>query len=86
MLDEDHSFFHDFPEWKNITHLLMRSDESFVLLTKKYNELDRRIRHLELSNSPINDDEMHLMKQNRLQLKDKLYQIIRQYKNKQELV
>jgi uncharacterized protein YdcH (DUF465 family) len=40
---------------------------------QKYHELDYTIRELEVSGSPIDDDNMHNLKVERMELKDTLY-------------
>ena len=76
MLGENHSLQNDFPEHKDRIAHLVNSDEGFANDTKKYNELDKEIRVLELADSPIDDDAMHQMKHDRAVLKDLLYQRI----------
>lgn len=73
MLGEDHSLVSDFPELEQDIKALTASDAAFAEENKKYTNLDRSIRKLELNNSPIDDDEMHKMKQERAFLKDALY-------------
>jgi uncharacterized protein YdcH (DUF465 family) len=41
---------------------------------KEYDALDKDIRKLELRDSPISDEELHIMKHNRSEMKDALYQ------------
>lgn len=74
MLGEDHSLLHEFPEHKSLIEQLTSNDESFAKDTKRYNELDKEIRVLELADSPIDDEAMHQLKHDRAVLKDKLYQ------------
>ncbi len=74
MLGEDHSLLHEFPEHKERIEQLLGSDENFAKDTKRYNELDKEIRVLELADSPIDDDAMHQLKHDRAVLKDSLYQ------------
>ena len=74
MLGEDHSLVHEFPEYKDIIAKLAESDEVFAKDTKRYNDLDREIRVLELNDAPIDDDAMHKLKNERAELKDALYQ------------
>lgn len=74
MLGENHSLLNEFPEFKELINKLVSSDQSFAEETNQYDELDAKIRKLELANSPISDSEMHKMKHDRSKLKDLLYQ------------
>jgi uncharacterized protein YdcH (DUF465 family) len=76
MLGEKHRLLDDFPEFTAQIEHLTRADEKFAADNSAYNELDEKIRKLELGGSPIGDDEMHLLKQQRAALKDKLYQAL----------
>lgn len=74
MLGENHSLINEFPEFKALIAELFASDSRFANDTNKYNSLDEEIRTLELADSPITDEAMHLMKHQRSVLKDSLYQ------------
>ncbi|MEM6883523.1 MAG: YdcH family protein [Verrucomicrobiota bacterium] len=74
MLGEDHSLLNEFPEHKERIHQLVADDSNFAQDTKRYNELDKEIRVLELRDAPIDDAEMHQLKHDRAELKDSLYQ------------
>lgn len=74
MLGENHSLVNEFPEYQGIISSLMESDEIFAKDTKRYNDLDKEIRELELNGTPIDDDAMHQLKHERAELKDVLYQ------------
>ncbi|CAA0092264.1 Uncharacterised protein [BD1-7 clade bacterium] len=74
MLGEDHSLAHEFPEHLPAIKNLTQGDKGFAKQARHYDDLDREIRKLELNNSPIEDDAMHAMKQERAELKDVLYQ------------
>ena len=74
MLGESHSLLSDFPEHKARIEVLTNSDENFAKDTKRYDELDKEIRVLELADSPIDDEAMHQLKHDRAVLKDSLYQ------------
>jgi len=73
MLGEDHSLLSEFPEYKDTITALAKSDETFLDEMKQYDLLDKEIRKLELRDSPISDEEMHKMKQNRAAMKDELH-------------
>ena len=74
MLGEDHSLIHEFPECKDIIVKLTQSDDVYAKDSKRYNDLDKEIRELELNGAPIDDDAMHELKNERAELKDTLYQ------------
>lgn len=76
MLGEDHSLIIEFPELKEKIIALTKDNEQFAHDSKKYHELDKEIRELELANSPIEDGELHSLKHFRAELKDSLYQRI----------
>lgn len=76
MLGEDHSLIVDFPEYKDVIAQLIESDKQFADNAMRYHSLDKEIRELELSNAPIDDEDMHQLKHDRAVLKDKLYQLI----------
>ena len=44
--------------------------------SRQYAELDQEIEGLERRDAPIGDDQLHQMKQQRLQLKDDLYKTL----------
>ncbi|NOH95869.1 YdcH family protein [Vibrio sp. 99-70-13A1] len=73
MLNENHAFILDFPELKLDIVQLNHDDEAFKAALQKYHELDYDIRQLEISGSPIDDDNMHNLKVERMELKDKLH-------------
>ncbi|OCH23073.1 hypothetical protein A6E04_04000 [Aliivibrio logei] len=74
MLNENHAFILDFPELKLDIVQLNHADATFKADLQQYHELDYKIRQLEISGSPIDDDNMHALKLQRMELKDVLYQ------------
>jgi uncharacterized protein YdcH (DUF465 family) len=76
MLGEDHSILKEFPQHKQLILSLAKENLEFAELMREYNALDKDIRKLELRDSPISDEEMHLMKHNRAEMKDRLHQYI----------
>lgn len=73
MLGEKHSLVNEFPKLKERIAELVKSDTHFAKDTQEYNELDKEIRKLELAGTPISDQSIHEMKQERAELKDSLY-------------
>jgi uncharacterized protein YdcH (DUF465 family) len=76
MLGENHSLVNEFPGYKDIISRLVKSDKVFAKEAQRYNALDQEIRELELDGTPIDDDAMHQLKNERAALKDALYQRI----------
>ncbi|MCK6265060.1 YdcH family protein [Vibrio sp. ZSDE26] len=73
MLNENHAFILDFPELKLDIVQLNHDDLTFKAKLQKYHELDYDIRQLEISGSPIDDESMHNLKVQRMELKDTLH-------------
>lgn len=74
MLNENHAFILDFPDLKLDIVQLNHDDPTFKADLQKYHLLDYNIRELEVSGSPIDDENMHTLKLQRMELKDLLYQ------------
>ncbi|PMH44570.1 hypothetical protein BCU68_03465 [Vibrio sp. 10N.286.49.B3] len=73
MLNENHAFILDFPELKLDIVQLNHDDPIFKAELQRYHLLDFDIRQLEISGSPIDDDNMNALKLQRIELKDRLY-------------
>ncbi|WP_438465764.1 YdcH family protein [Marinomonas sp. PE14-40] len=78
MLGENHLLTTDFPEFTDTIKTLCEQDSQFQQENSRYTLLDKEIRELELSNTPISDDEMHKLKHDRSTLKDALYARLKQ--------
>ena len=76
MLGEDHSLTHEFPEHMEAIANLAINDRQFAKDAKRYDDLDKEIRELELDGAPIDDEAMHQLKHDRAMLKDSLYERI----------
>ncbi|MEL7448251.1 MAG: YdcH family protein [Pseudomonadota bacterium] len=76
MLGEDHSLTHEFPEHMEVIANLAINDRQFAKDAKRYDDLDKEIRELELDGAPIDDEAMHQLKHDRAMLKDSLYERI----------
>jgi len=72
----NHELHNEFPQYGDLIDELNKSDPKFQEYLKRYTALDQEIEGLELRDSPIGDDKLHRMKQQRLQLKDDLYQTL----------
>ncbi|RYU70510.1 DUF465 domain-containing protein [Aliivibrio finisterrensis] len=73
MLNENHAFILDFPELKLDIVQLNHDDPKFKADLQQYHQLDYDIRQLEISGSPIDDENMNTLKHQRMELKDILY-------------
>ncbi len=73
MLGEDHSLINEFPSYKEKIIALSSTNAEFGNDAKRYHELDKEIRTLELDNAPIGDEALHKLKQEHAILKDALY-------------
>ncbi|MCL9775300.1 YdcH family protein [Vibrio methylphosphonaticus] len=73
MLNENHAFILDFPELKLDIVQLNHDDPTFKADLQQYHQLDYDIRQLEISGSPIDDENMHILKVKRMALKDSLH-------------
>ncbi|MFL1453030.1 YdcH family protein [Marinobacter sp. DUT-3] len=71
-----HELHDEFPQYGELIDELNRNDPRFQEEFKRYAELDQEIEGLERRDAPIGDDKLHRMKQQRLQLKDDLYQTL----------
>ncbi|HET8800449.1 MAG TPA: DUF465 domain-containing protein [Marinobacter sp.] len=70
----NHELHNEFPQYSNLIDELKTNDLHFQDRMKQYSDLDQEIEGLELRDSPIGDDKLHRMKQQRAHLKDELYQ------------
>jgi uncharacterized protein YdcH (DUF465 family) len=77
MFGERHDLHHEFPEHAELIHRLLGSDQDFASLYKEYDDLDAEILDLEQRGEPVTDEVAEAMKYKRLQLKDKLYAILK---------
>ncbi|WP_076540926.1 YdcH family protein [Shewanella sp. UCD-KL21] len=73
MLGENHSLRNEFPDHIDTITSLIGSNEHFAEIMKKYDALDKQIRDLEMRDSPISDESIHELKQQRVVMKDALY-------------
>lgn len=68
-----------FPEYRDLISQLKQTDAHFARLFHEHNELDTKISNLE--NDPVASataqEEIHVLKQKKLALKDELYVILK---------
>ncbi|MGI2261370.1 YdcH family protein [Shewanella sp. GXUN23E] len=67
-----------FPEYRGLITELKNKDHHFQHLFDKHNELDEKITELEKHPAEFTE-ELHTMKQEKLALKDELFQILQKY-------
>lgn len=67
-----------FPEFRDLITQLKQADAHFARLFDKHNELDQRIKNMESNITPATREEIETLKKEKLQLKDKLYAILKQ--------
>jgi uncharacterized protein len=74
----DHRDLHDdFPEYAQRIHDLKVGNARFGELFKAYDEINHKIRRIELDNVRMGDAEFERLKYERLSLKDKLYAMLK---------
>jgi uncharacterized protein YdcH (DUF465 family) len=74
---EHHDLHREFPEFSGKIHELKTTDAHFAKLFEKYDALDHEIRRIENAGSLISDAELEAKKLHRVQLKDQLYNLLR---------
>ena len=72
----NHALHNEFPQFGELIDELKKNDPTFQHHFRQYAELDQEIEGLERRDAPIGDDQLHQMKQQRLQLKDDLYKTL----------
>ena len=72
----NHELHNEFPQFGELIDELRKNDPTFQHHFRQYAELDQEIECLERRDAPIGDDQLHQMKQQRLQLKDDLYKTL----------
>jgi len=82
MLSEHHDISHEFPEYHRQIESLRTKDAQFDALVARHDYLDDEIRQLEERQSPISDEEIEKMKFERASLKDRIYQVLREFQAK----
>lgn len=76
MLGENHALVYEFPDFVENIQKLKTSNAVFASMAERYHELDHKIRALELTKVPTDDEHFVALKLERLHLKDKLYQYL----------
>lgn len=66
-----------FPEYRDLISSLKTSDQHFLRLFERHNELDQQVANLETQIPPGTHEEIEVLKKEKLLLKDQLYAILR---------
>ncbi|EFX90789.1 Uncharacterized protein conserved in bacteria [Actinobacillus ureae] len=66
-----------FPEFRELITKLKNSDAHFTRLFERHNELDQRIKNMESNIELATNDEVELLKKEKLHIKDELYAILK---------
>jgi hypothetical protein len=77
MLGEIHDVLHEFPELEGKIDEMRANDAAFAKLMDEYDALDARVRKLEELGTPVADETIEDLKKERLLLKDRLYDLLR---------
>jgi len=77
MLGEHHHLLHEFPEYKDKIHELKTHNPAFAQLLEKYDSLDDEVYRIEEQIETPSDEYTEKLKMQRLQLKDKLFQMLK---------
>ncbi|PHQ13889.1 YdcH family protein [Marinobacter profundi] len=76
---EKHDLLHEIPESREAIHALKTGSEHFARLFDEYHELDHEIHRIETGVESTSDEYLETRKKARLNLKDQLYAMIREY-------
>ena len=66
-----------FPEYRDLISKLKTTDHHFSRLFDKHNALDQKIKNLESGIEKATDLEIEILKKEKLQLKDELFDILK---------
>jgi uncharacterized protein YdcH (DUF465 family) len=77
MLGESHDVYHEFPGMRDQINALLTADSAFADKIREHDQMDAKIRDLELNNQPVSDVYMEDLKKQRALLKDQIYDRIR---------
>ena len=65
-----------FPEYRDLISELKTSDRYFLNLFEKHNSLDQRIKNMESRHESGTQDEIEVLKKQKLAVKDELYGLL----------
>ena len=69
-----------FPEYRELISQLIASDQHFLNLINKHNEMSQRVEDMEAGIEPATHEEIETLKKKKLAIKDKVYKALRQAK------
>jgi len=72
-----HPIVQDFPEYAEKIKDLYHHNDEFEVLMHTYHELDEKIYKIETDEVLAMDDELHKLRQDRVYLKDEIYNFIK---------
>lgn len=78
---EKHDLIHEFPESKEAIHHLKTNNNHFAKLFEEYHEVDHSVHHFEGGAENTSDEHLEDLKKQRLNLKDQLSGMIREYES-----
>ncbi|MFZ4536767.1 MAG: YdcH family protein [Propionivibrio sp.] len=78
---EHHELHREFPEFLDVMQVLRSSDSRFSEMFDQYHSLTSEVERLEEVDVPVDDFTIEQMKKVRVNLKDKMYQILVAHKN-----
>jgi hypothetical protein len=70
-------------EYRDEIHELKQENAHFAKIFEKHNELDKKIEHAEMGDTPMSDMELEVLKKEKLLLKDEAYKMITDFKKSQ---
>ena len=73
-----HEIIQEFPEFESVISRLKNNDPTFTRLLADYDHADKKIYGIEQQMLPVADNYVHELKRQRLRLKDRLYQFLRE--------
>ena len=73
-----HEIIREFPEFESVISRLKNHDPTFTRLLVEYDQTDKKIYGIEQQQVPVTDQYAHELKRQRLLLKDRLYQFLRE--------
>jgi uncharacterized protein YdcH (DUF465 family) len=77
MLGEMHDIMHEFPNLEELISDLHEQNAEFAQMMDEHDQLDSKIRDLEVHDQPTSDFRMEDLKKQRALLKDRIYEILR---------
>ena len=78
MTIEHHPLIKEYPEYRQLIHELKVGDPEFRALFDEYHEVDRRIYRIDQDIEPVAEDFANELKRRRLNLEDRLLQMLRE--------